>query len=61
LVEEVAFSVGVVFADYDDLVKTCLDFLSRAEDRRGIAEAGFKLMSQRSEIDYLKPVLKKLN
>jgi hypothetical protein len=52
---------GVVFADYEDLVKTCLDFLSCSEDRRCIAEAGFKLMSQRSEMDYLKNVLKKLN
>jgi hypothetical protein len=57
LVEEAAFSEGVVFADYDDLVKTCLDFLSRSEDRKRIAEAGFKLMSQRSEIDYLKNVI----
>lgn len=55
--EEAAFSAGVVFADYDDLVKTCLDFLSRPEERRRIAEAGFQLMSQRSETDYLKAVL----
>lgn len=57
-VEEATFSEGVVFADYNDLLKTCLDFLSRSEDRRRIAEAGFKLMSQRSETDYLKTVLK---
>jgi hypothetical protein len=56
-VEEAPFSEGVVFAEYDDLVKTCLDFLSRSEDRRRIAEAGFKLMSQRSETDYLKTVI----
>lgn len=56
-VEEAAFSAGVVFADYDDLVKTCLDFLSSSEDRKRIAEAGFKLMRQRSETDYLKNVI----
>lgn len=56
-VEEAPFSEGVVFTDYDDLVKTCLDFLSRPEDRRRIAEAGFKLMSQRAETDYLKTVI----
>lgn len=56
-VEEAAFSEGVVFADYNELVKACLDFLSRSEDRRRIAAAGFKLMSQRSEIDYLKTVI----
>ncbi len=56
-VEEAAFSAGVVFVDYDDLVKTCLDFLSRSEDRRRIAELGFKLMRQRSETDYLKNVI----
>jgi hypothetical protein len=61
VVEENEFLGGVVFADYEDLVKTCLDFLSCSEDRRCIAEAGFKLMSQRSEMDYLKNVLKKLN
>lgn len=55
--EEAAFASGVVFADYDDLVTTCLDFLSRYEDRSSIAEAGFHLMSQRIETDYLKTVI----
>jgi hypothetical protein len=31
LLEEDTFSGGVVFADYNDLVKTCLDFLSRSD------------------------------
>ncbi len=56
-VEEAAFSGGVVFVDYDDLVKTCLDYLYRPEDRKFIAEEGFKLMSQCSEIDYLRNVI----
>jgi hypothetical protein len=56
-VEEAMFSEGVVFAEYNDLVKICLDFLSRSEDRRRIAKAGFELMSQRSETDYLKTVI----
>ncbi|AFZ20701.1 hypothetical protein [Allocoleopsis franciscana] len=55
--EEAGFASGVVFADYDDLVTTCLDFLSRNEDRTSIAEAGFNLMSQRIETDYLKTVI----
>jgi hypothetical protein len=45
-VEESAFLTGVVFADYENLVKTCLDFLSRLEGRRVVADAGFKIMSQ---------------
>lgn len=56
-VEEAAFSTGVIFENYENLVKTCLDFLSRSEDRRFVAEAGFKIMSQRSETDYLKTVI----
>jgi hypothetical protein len=59
-VEEAAFSEGVVFADYDELVKTCLDFLCRSEDRRCIAEAGFQVMSQRVTTDYLKKVIEKM-
>lgn len=55
--EETAFASGVVFVDYDNLVKTCLDFLSRPEDRIGIAETGFQLMSQRTATDYLKTVI----
>lgn len=60
-VEEAAFSAGVVFTDYDELVQTCLDFLSRSEDRRHMAEVGFQLMSQRVETDYLKTVIKKMD
>lgn len=56
-IEEAAFLPGVVFVEYDDLVTTCLDFISRSEDRRRIAEAGFQLMRQRPETDYLKAVI----
>lgn len=56
-VEEAEFSTGVVFAGYDNLVNTCLDLLSSSEDRNRVAEEGFKLMSQRSEIDYLRNVI----
>jgi hypothetical protein len=55
--EEAEFSSGIVFANYDELVQTCLDFLSRLEDRKRIAKLGFELMSQRSEIDYLRRVI----
>jgi hypothetical protein len=60
-VEEAAFSAGIVFADYDELVKTCLDCLSRPEDRRCIAETGFQLMNHRVTTDYLKQIIKKMD
>jgi hypothetical protein len=56
--EETPFLSGIVFTDYDSLVTTCLNFLSRSEDRKSIAEAGFNLMSQRSETNYLKTVIR---
>lgn len=56
--EETPFLSGIVFTDYDYLVTTCLNFLSRYEDRKSIAEAGFNLMSQRSETNYLKTVIR---
>ena len=59
-VEEGAFSSGVVFAGYDGLVRTCLDFLSRPEDRRRIAEAGFDIMVKRPETDYLRAAIQTL-
>jgi hypothetical protein len=44
----------VVFADYEELVNTCLKFLTLPQDRRQIAEHGFNLMFQRPEQNYLR-------
>ena len=55
--EEAAFSAAVVFADYDELAKTCLDFILRPEDRKRIAAAGFDLMVQNPETVYLQSAL----
>ena len=56
-IEEAEFSDGVVFVNYEDLVATCVDYLSRPQDRDRIAAAGFDLMVQRPETDYLRPIL----
>lgn len=55
--EESDFESGIVFSDYENLVETCLNFLNRPTERAQIAQAGFNLMSQRSESDYLSKVL----
>ncbi|MEB3359761.1 MAG: hypothetical protein VKK04_23755 [Synechococcales bacterium] len=58
--EEPSFASGIVFSDYENLVDTCLDFLNRPLDRQRIAQAGFELMSQRSEVAYLENALQSL-
>jgi SAM-dependent methyltransferase len=52
--DEAPFVSGVVFADYEELVNTCLKFLTLPQDRRQIAEHGFNLMFQRPEQNYLR-------
>ncbi|MDZ8186742.1 MAG: hypothetical protein RMX96_18065 [Nostoc sp. ChiSLP02] len=54
---EAPFSSGMVFADYDKLVNTCLDFIHRPCRRRQIATTGFEIMQQRSQANYLRSVL----
>lgn len=58
---EAEFVEGIVFANYEDLVKNCLDFLERPQDRRQIAATGFDLMSNRPESIYLEAAIQSLN
>lgn len=58
--EEGIFAPGVIFADYDQLVDTCLEYLARPAERKQVAEAGFQLMVQRLETEYLQPVVEAL-
>jgi tetratricopeptide (TPR) repeat protein len=51
--EEAYFAEGLVFADYDHLVKTCIDYLQQPEQRDFIAQKGFELMQACRESDYL--------
>ena len=55
--EEAEFSGGLVFAEYENLVETCLDYLARPNDRQRIAAAGFELMVQRPVAPYLSEIL----
>jgi tetratricopeptide (TPR) repeat protein len=52
--EETPFEGGVAFAPYEGLVDRCLELLSRPDERRRIAEAGFRAMCARPEQEYLK-------
>jgi hypothetical protein len=54
--EEAAFSSGVVFADYDELVNACVAYLARPDERRRVAETGFEIMVGRDMRGYLKDV-----
>ncbi len=58
IVEQTYFSSAVVFAEYEQLVDVCLNYLQRPQDRQQRAERGFSLMSQRLATTYLQPILK---
>jgi acetyltransferase-like isoleucine patch superfamily enzyme/SAM-dependent methyltransferase len=47
------FEPGLVFADYENLVQTCLDWLGKHKERAIISQKGFDLMSQREIVPYL--------
>jgi hypothetical protein len=55
--EDAEFAQGVVFADYGDLVDTCVAYLARADERERIARAGFEVMVRRDMREYLRQVL----
>jgi len=55
--DEAAFAPGLVFAEYDELVATCQDYLDRPGDRRRIGDAGFALMAARPEVEILREVI----
>jgi acetyltransferase-like isoleucine patch superfamily enzyme/SAM-dependent methyltransferase len=48
---------GVAFADYNQIVETCLEFLQHPQARQRIAEAGFQLITQRPETVFLQEAL----
>lgn len=52
-----AFKDGVAFVDCDHMVEACLSFLQNPQERQRIAEAGFQLMTQRSETAFLREAL----
>lgn len=51
------YSDGVVFCDYQDLVKTCLHYLALPEERRRIANRGYEHFSQQLLLPRLTAVL----
>ena len=55
--EDADFANGIVFAAYDELVDTCIEYLARAERRAAIAAAGFALFSGRPQARFLEPVV----
>jgi hypothetical protein len=58
--DQEALSPGIVFAQYDQLVKTCLQLLALPRRRQQIAAVGFELMRQRCQVDYLQMVVRSL-
>ena len=56
-VEAAFFKNGVAFVDYEQLVEACQNFLQNPRERQRIAEAGFKLMTQRPESVFLEKAL----
>jgi hypothetical protein len=48
---------GIAFAEYRDLVETCLKLLRDKEKRQSLAEAGFKCFSAQPQIEYLRQAL----
>jgi len=48
---------GVVFADYDRLVATCLGYLRDPAARAQVATRGFALMSSMPEAEFLRPIV----
>lgn len=55
--EEADFERGVSFASYDELVERCVQLVHHPVERQRLGEAGFELMSARSEQDYLRAAL----
>ena len=55
--EEGEFAPGVAFAEYEDLVDTCLYYIARPDLRRRVAAQGFAIMALRDETRFLSPAL----
>jgi acetyltransferase-like isoleucine patch superfamily enzyme/SAM-dependent methyltransferase len=54
-----ALREGIAFAQYDNLVETCLHFLEHPQERQHIAEKGFQRITEDPELLYLEQALKK--
>ena len=48
---------GLAWATYDDILGTCQGLLEDDSARHHLAEQGYQLMQQRSEVRYLEQVL----
>ncbi len=55
--DELEFSSGVEFAEYDNLVDTCLRFLDSPTSRDKISEEGYRLISQKPMSAILQSVV----
>lgn len=51
------FEEGIVFADYDALVDTCLHYLGKPSERNRIAASGFEIFSANKQAGFLKEAL----
>ena len=59
--DEQYFAEGLVFTDYNKLVDTCLDYLTKNKQREKIAKQGFKLIKNRPASQYLKAVISSIS
>jgi hypothetical protein len=51
------FADGMIFAEYERLVETCLDYLPRQARRRAIAKRGLDAMRRRPQAALLRDAL----
>jgi tetratricopeptide (TPR) repeat protein len=58
--EEAYFADGVVFTPYENLVQSCLDYLTQDAERQAIAQRGFEKIQQCSAVVYLQQGLEAL-
>ncbi len=54
---EAPFAGGIVFAPYENLAQTCLEYLVKPKERKAIAAAGFEQFRKMKQTDYLDAAL----
>jgi hypothetical protein len=54
---EALYESALAFSEYEDLVDTCIHYLNHEDQRQAIAQAGFNLMRNHLQTEFLKPVL----
>ncbi|AUC62340.1 hypothetical protein AA637_14830 [Cyanobacterium sp. HL-69] len=59
--EEKYFQGGLVFCPYENLVSTCLDYLSRDKEREIISKNGYHLFKDCSLKEYLNPLINSIS